>query len=263
MLISSEHEEQPAETNDHQPVVSEQEPFTDPSEFDEQPADIEVPVVTMQPEIADQPTVAEQLPGTEQPGKIDEPVAATQLRVEEQFAISEQPQPFEISSEDEAPIGTIQDKNETEETEQTANAGNEQETVSAIASPVRKITFQVKFNTTVGQLLFVTGNHTFLGDKDYAKAFPLSYLNDDYWFGTLEIPEGETLSEPVTYNYLLKDVDGSIHVDWGNDKIIEPAAITTEEALLIDTWNSSSFNRKYFLYRAFPASAFKRKLYRS
>ena len=119
------------------------------------------------------------------------------------------------------------------------------ETVSETSATVqgsrsRKITFQLKFQTIVGESIFVTGNHPLLGNNDQQKAFPLSYLNENYWYGTLEIPEGETFTANVTYNYFLRKSDGGISQEWGSDKVISTTSFDKEEVLLIDSWNSSS-----------------------
>lgn len=105
---------------------------------------------------------------------------------------------------------------------------------------LQKITFRVKFYTHVGQSLYVTGNHSLLGNNNAEKAFPLSYLNAEHWSGSLAIPEDQPLTGEVSYHYILKDIDGTITPEWGEDKVIQPSKITTKEVLLADTWNTSS-----------------------
>jgi 4-alpha-glucanotransferase len=105
---------------------------------------------------------------------------------------------------------------------------------------LRKITFQLKFHTIVGQSLYVSGNHQLIGNKDHENAFPLSYLNEEYWIGTLEIPDGEILAEDVNYNYLLRNTDGTITEEYCDDKVIRSSQYNIGEVLFLDSWNSSA-----------------------
>ena len=116
---------------------------------------------------------------------------------------------------------------------------------------LRKITFQIKFHTHIGQSLLVTGNCSLLGNNTVESAFPLSYLNDEYWSGSLEIPAGEQISEDITYHYILMNNDGTTTFDWGEDKIIQPSKYKIKELLLIDSWNSSSFIENTFYTEPF------------
>ena len=70
-----------------------------------------------------------------------------------------------------------------------------------------KIHFYLHFHTKFGQELYVTGNIEALGKNDPAKAFLLEYMNDEFWQGTIEIPESKSLK--IQYNYLFKTEDGT------------------------------------------------------
>jgi 4-alpha-glucanotransferase len=109
-----------------------------------------------------------------------------------------------------------------------------------VKSTLRKVTFQIRFQTVVGQSLYVSGNHALLGNNAVERAFPLSYLNEDYWFGTLEIPEEQPLTFDIHYNYVLKHTDGTTTIEWGKDKVISVKDFNARELLLIDYWNPSS-----------------------
>jgi 4-alpha-glucanotransferase len=112
--------------------------------------------------------------------------------------------------------------------------------VQSPTTGLRRITFQLKFHTIVGQSLYVSGNHQLLGNKDHENAFPLSYLNEEYWIGTLEIPDGEILAEDVNYNYLLRNTDGTITEEYCDDKVIRSSQYNVGEVLFLDSWNSSA-----------------------
>ena len=119
------------------------------------------------------------------------------------------------------------------------------------AVSLTRITFQVKYSTTVGQSLYVVGNHELLGGENPEKAFPLDYLNNEYWLGSLDIPAGEIIPDKVVYNYLLKNSDGTSITDWGNDKTISPSEYDNAEVVFLDTWNDASIIENTFYSEPF------------
>ena len=96
-----------------------------------------------------------------------------------------------------------------------------------------KIHFYVRFYTRMGQSLAVSGNIAALGDDTVDNAFPLAWLNNDYWHGTLEIPAQKVR---IRYKYVLKNEDGYTIVEWGNDRVIEVSG-DFDEIQVVDTWN--------------------------
>lgn len=126
-----------------------------------------------------------------------------------------------------------------------------QASAAANASALQKITFQIKFHTKPGQSLGVTGNHPLLGNNDVTKAFLLQYLNNEYWFGTLDISDTETLPETITYKYFLKDEEDTITPEWGDDKIIQTSLYKAEEISLADSWNAAAFIENTFYTEPF------------
>jgi len=153
-------------------------------------------------------------------------------------------QPLTIDKQDESHVASV-----VEEQSEIPKSSYEQK--AAEPSGLRKITFQIKFHTHFGQTLFVTGNHALLGNNNAENAFPLSFLNNENWSGVLEIPSWQQLTENITYHYILSENDGAITAEWGDDKIIKPAEYSTQEILLIDSWNSSSFIENTFYTEPF------------
>ncbi|HYF30503.1 MAG TPA: 4-alpha-glucanotransferase [Chitinophagaceae bacterium] len=102
---------------------------------------------------------------------------------------------------------------------------------------MKKIQFYLRFRTQFGQSLHISGNIDALGNHDQAKAFPLQYLNSEFWHGTLEADAASAAR--IQYNYLLRDTDGSILEEWGNDRIIDISGEGIDEFQVIDTWNHS------------------------
>ncbi|MEN9598406.1 MAG: hypothetical protein RL596_717 [Bacteroidota bacterium] len=114
-----------------------------------------------------------------------------------------------------------------------------------------KLTFQLRFRTEYGQELFIVGNHPLLGDNDVNKAIPLSYFNEDFWYTVIEWPSKSKTDEAIIYNYVLKNADGSVVLDWGADKKINPDFGKQKEYLFIDTWNHAGYVENTFYADAF------------
>ena len=104
-----------------------------------------------------------------------------------------------------------------------------------------KIRFLLKFHTTYGQNLFISGNHALLGNEVIENALPLTYKDDNTWTAEIEL-DGTVLPEAgITYNYVLKNADGTISYDWGKDKTIYPSLIKNQEVTIIDSWNFAGY----------------------
>jgi len=128
--------------------------------------------------------------------------------------------------------------------------------VSGNKSAVKHITFQLRFHTEFGQGLFIVGNHPLLGNNDVEQAVPMQYFNEEYWVLTLPF-EAEDCTGPVTYHYILKNTDGTIQQDWGNDKKFDPLAVKATTLHIIDTWNYAGYFENAFYTEPFQKVLFK------
>jgi len=99
---------------------------------------------------------------------------------------------------------------------------------------MKKLQFYLRFHTTYGQSLFVTGNTNALGNHDHSRAFPLKYLNEECWYGTLDVSAS---TGHIRYSYYLKNADGSIVEELSADRIVEFTKHDINEYQAIDTWN--------------------------
>ena len=113
------------------------------------------------------------------------------------------------------------------------------------------LTFYIRFSTKFGQALFVSGNTKGLGNDDFSLAIPLNYFNDEFWEGKVDISEKDFHSLDIEYRYFLKDSDGKNIIEWGNDRVVEFDKITTNEIILIDTWNHAGEIENVFFTKAF------------
>lgn len=127
-------------------------------------------------------------------------------------------------------------------------------TVPKTSAALEKITFQLRFTTTFGQELYITGNHTKLGNSDMDKAIPLQFFNDEFWYTVIDLSKEDIKKEPITYNYFLKNNDGTISYDCGSDKQID-LQTQCKEILRIDGWNYTGY-----LQNAFYTVPFKKVL---
>jgi len=113
-----------------------------------------------------------------------------------------------------------------------------------------KLHFQLGYHTEFGQNLFLTGNHVLLGNGDLANAVPMQYLNEQAWTVSIDWTD-ISLKEPVQYNYVLKNADGSTVVDWGTDRVINLKKYKESQIQFIDTWNHAGYYENAFYTEAF------------
>ena len=121
-----------------------------------------------------------------------------------------------------------------------------------------RLTFRVRYHTNFGQSLLLIGNHELFGDGDIAKGIPLRYLNQQFWQTTISIPKDAVPDATITYNYVLRNPDGSLIYDWGTDKKINPASFEMEEVLVIDSWNYAGAFENVFYTEPFKNVLLKR-----
>ncbi len=120
-----------------------------------------------------------------------------------------------------------------------------------------KITFRLKFHSNYGQTICITGKHEIFGGNDLEKALPMQYLNEEFWTFTLVINISELPAEGAFYNYVLKNADGSLSFDWGNDKAIKKESLTSGEVLIVDSWNHAGFIENAFYTEPFKTVLLK------
>jgi len=98
-----------------------------------------------------------------------------------------------------------------------------------------KVHFYLRFHTKPGQELYISGNTRSLGSREEAKALGLSYMNDEFWHGSIEADPEET--REIRYSYILQNQDRSRVTEWGDDRVIAVAAVDIDEIQVVDTWN--------------------------
>jgi len=114
-----------------------------------------------------------------------------------------------------------------------------------------KLTFKLRYYTSQGQSLWLVGNHEMLGNGQVEKAIPLQYLNGEFWQATIPLAKEAVPDVEIAYNYILREAGGLIIQDWGNGRVINPAAFAQEEVLIIDAWNHEGFFENVFYTEPF------------
>jgi 4-alpha-glucanotransferase len=98
-----------------------------------------------------------------------------------------------------------------------------------------KLDFYLRFYTHPGQSILLSGNLPELGSGEITSAIPLEYVNGEFWHRSLVLEQ--TPAAPVHYHYILKNSDGTLTEEWGDDKFVEAPDNGIEELQVIDTWN--------------------------
>lgn len=114
-----------------------------------------------------------------------------------------------------------------------------------------RLTFQLRFHTSPGQSLFLTGTHALLGNDELDSAVPLEYVDREFWRVNLEVPQNAMTDAPIPYRYILRQPDGSILEDWPDDRVLTLSRFKAKDILLIDSWNHPGFYENAFYTEPF------------
>jgi 4-alpha-glucanotransferase len=98
-----------------------------------------------------------------------------------------------------------------------------------------KVQFCLRFNTKYGESIWLNGNTYELGNDLVTEAIPMTYFNHEFWIATIEFDKKNIST--IQYNYLLKNKDGQLIPEWGNDREIDISTEGLKEILTVDTWN--------------------------
>jgi 4-alpha-glucanotransferase len=122
-----------------------------------------------------------------------------------------------------------------------------------------KLQFYLRFHTRFGQSILISGNIDELGNNDPNLALPMEYLNEEFWSVSLEMKK-KNLRKRITYRYILRNEDGELLYEWGNDRFINGYAKELEELQFIDTWNHAGEFENTFFTAPFNRVLLKRPL---
>ncbi len=99
-----------------------------------------------------------------------------------------------------------------------------------------RVQFYIRFYTKPGENLFITGNAEALGGNNPATPILLTYLNNQFWYGSFDIDS--SLIAHIRYSYIFQTADGEFVQDGCKDRVIDISKTGLEEIEVIDTWNN-------------------------
>ncbi|HEX4122572.1 MAG TPA: 4-alpha-glucanotransferase [Verrucomicrobiae bacterium] len=100
-----------------------------------------------------------------------------------------------------------------------------------------KLAIRLRYYTRFGQTLFLCGDNKALGNGQQAAAIPLHYVNHDFWEASIDLPDSERPRSPLSYYFILRNLDGSTVEDFGGDRRLDMARMMTNNIVVIDSWN--------------------------
>ncbi len=116
------------------------------------------------------------------------------------------------------------------------------------------LTLKLRFRTTFGQSLHVTGDHPLFGAGDANRAVPLQYLDDVFWQVRISIPDHTPRPDrPVAYHYLLRQPDGSVIAEHENNHSLPVKLFEEQDVLVLDSWNDAGFCGNTFFTEPFKS----------
>lgn len=108
------------------------------------------------------------------------------------------------------------------------------------------VNFYLRFSTSFGQSLYISGNNNQFGNSDIEKAIPLSFLNKDHWSLSIDIEnEKPTI---LSYKYILKDKDGILIIEGEKQRSVY---LAMEPLTIVDTWNHAGLEKNSFFTQPF------------
>ena len=116
-----------------------------------------------------------------------------------------------------------------------------------------KIHFEIKYDTQFGEVVYVLGNTSELGNWNEEKAVPLSYTNDSNWLLALDVENVDS----IEYCYLIKDGSRVVRKEWYCCRKVQLA--TGKTFFLNDRWQDAP-HQKFLYTSAFSESFFKQEI---
>ncbi|CAN5129293.1 4-alpha-glucanotransferase [soil metagenome] len=106
------------------------------------------------------------------------------------------------------------------------------------------IEFYIKYSTNFGQSLSLKGFSS-NQNEEQPLTIELSYLNENYWYGNIELP---ATCKSVSYHYILHNTDGIDIAEGERNRLID---LTKKEYTVIDTWNHEGTIENVFYTQPF------------
>lgn len=123
-----------------------------------------------------------------------------------------------------------------------------------------KIDFYLRFRTKFGEKLAISGNLPLLGSDDVDGAMPMTFLNNEFWFASIEVDPLQ--QDTLHYHYIYTNDKGEDIPEAEKSRIIAIEKKGRSHLVLLDTWNyageienafySTPFREVFFNYKGSP-----------
>jgi 4-alpha-glucanotransferase len=111
--------------------------------------------------------------------------------------------------------------------------------------------FELRFHSTRGQRLYLLGNHPLLGGGDVSRALPLRFVDENRWNLVIWVPDESVPEEDLSYDYLLREPDGTLIHDWGAGRKLNLCGFRGRDLAVVDSWNYAGFYENAFYTEPF------------
>ena len=104
-----------------------------------------------------------------------------------------------------------------------------------------KIDFYLRFQTKVGQSLYLMGNLGVLGNNNADNALAMAFLSEEYWHVSIEVDE--LFSDSINYRYVFKNDNGELLIDGEKQRNI---TAKRKDIVVVDSWNNAGEHANIF-----------------
>jgi len=111
------------------------------------------------------------------------------------------------------------------------------------------IHFYLRYHTRYGQSLSVLTEPPVPGSNNLINALPLTYLNEEFWYGTIEINPKKV--KDISYRYLLKEAGKTDILDAEKDRKLSILNYKEKDVIVFDTWNADGDIENTFYTKPF------------
>ncbi|GAC1384264.1 MAG: 4-alpha-glucanotransferase [Ginsengibacter sp.] len=108
------------------------------------------------------------------------------------------------------------------------------------------VNFYLRYSTSFGQSLYITGNNEKLGKNIIEKAVPLTFLNREFWMVSIDFET--SVHSILAYKFVLKDKDGILIIEGEKERSLR---LNHEDMTIVDTWNHAGSEKNSFFTQPF------------
>ena len=116
------------------------------------------------------------------------------------------------------------------------------------------IKFYIRYSTSFGQTLWINTIDEFVSSP-IDQAIPMNYINEELWSAEIKVPKDQI--NIFKYKYFLKDENGEILPEHGNDRYLRFSKNGIKEIQVIDTWNHAGEYENVFYSAPFKNTLLK------